>query len=370
MGKRFELYIIDLIKGRHSGVLPSILRFFLLIFSLIYQTVITFRNWAFDQGWLGRYYPPVPVVISIGNIVAGGTGKTPVTMMIAREFLNQCLVAILSRGYRSTVEHFCEPIILCSGKGPLHPPDYCGDEPYIIAENLPKTMVIVGKNRHKASNIAAKAGAQIILLDDGMQHRHVARDFEVIVMNAGDLFGQGYFLPRGFLRERISSLARADLIILNHIKDLDHYNDVKQKIAHLTKAPLIGMQMEIDEILDLEGKVIKGIHGMKVGICCGIANPDYFAETVQKLGANVIDKYIIPDHMNFETETLIKFSSSCQQRGCEMMLCTEKDKIKLSNSLKLALPIGWLRMKLEIVEGLSEWKIFIDKAKMELSSKL
>ena len=115
----------------------------------------------------------------------------------------------------------------------MHPASFCGDEPYMLAQNLPKAFVFVGKDRHKTSSMAAKAGAQLILLDDGMQHRRLARDFDLVVLDSYDPFGQGYFLPRGFLREGMQSLSRADLIILNHVYDHAKFLELRQQIGPL-----------------------------------------------------------------------------------------------------------------------------------------
>ena len=142
--------------------------------------------------------------------------------------------------------------------------------------------MIVGRDRKKASDIAAKFGAQILLLDDGMQHRRLARDYEVVVMDASDLFGQGYFLPRGFLRDNISSLKRADLIILNHAQPA-LFKEAKQKLQRRVAAPIIGVQVKVDSIqifknsssfrLSHPDGLIESVSEVKVGAFCAIARP-------------------------------------------------------------------------------------------------
>lgn len=342
----------------------------LRLLSWFYLLIISCRNWAFDHGCFKQYYAPVPVVISIGNIVVGGTGKTPVTLMIAQEFYKDFTIAILSRGYRSKAEHLTLPITLSQGNGPIHPASFCGDEPYLLAQNLPKAHVFVGKNRHLSSNLAAKAGAQLILLDDGMQHRHLARDFEVIVMDALDPFGQGYFLPRGFLRESISSLSRADLIVLNHVYEKEQFVSIKNEISKFTKAPLIGTKMEVVDVLDLQGQSVTGLQGKKVGIFCAIAHPDYFHRTVKKLGAETVDNKFIPDHLAFSSEELIQFCERCKASGADWILCTEKDFVKLDKASLRGLPIAWVKMRLAIVEGESHWNNFTEKAKQDLKRRM
>ncbi len=370
MLQHIELYFLDLIKGKRKGILPFFLKGILLILSWIYSFFVACRNWLFDHEWVRRYTPPVPVVISIGNIVAGGTGKTPVTLMVAKEFYNDVSLAILSRGYRSKSEKMAAPVILSRGQGPMHPASFCGDEPFMLAQNLPKAFVFVGKDRHKTSHMAAKAGVQLILLDDGMQHRRLARDFDVVVMDACDPFGQGYFLPRGFLRESLKSLGRADLIILNHVHNHESYRSACQKIARYTSAPVIATKIDVENILDFKGEPVAALAGRRVAIFCGIANPDYFGDTIQNLGAQIVSKHFVPDHKDFDPEALADFGKQSAELGAEFLVCTEKDRVKLVDSLELALPIAWVKTKLTFVEGKSSWDSFIQRAKADLARRL
>src|ERR1700730_11230284 len=133
MLKKIEINFLEVFMGHRKGVIPSFFSAFTCFISFIFQVLLACRNWAFDHGRLRRYYPPVPLVISIGNIVAGGTGKTPATLMIAQEFYSEFLIAILSRGYRSRAENLSAPLVLSKGHGPMHPASYCGDEPYLIS---------------------------------------------------------------------------------------------------------------------------------------------------------------------------------------------------------------------------------------------
>ncbi len=370
MFRNLELYLLEVIKGKRKGFVASFLKIFLRLFSWIFQFLVLCRNWAFDQGWLCKYYPPVPVVISIGNIVVGGTGKTPVTLKIATEFYQEFLLAILSRGYRSEAEHLSSPVVLCKGNGPLHSATYCGDEPYLLAQNLPKAFVVVGRDRHKASDLAAKAGVQLILLDDGMQHRCIARDFEVIVLDATNPFGHRHFLPHGLLRDSLNSLARAHLIILNHISNPETYHSLSQEIASYSRAPVVGTKMELVQVCDLQGNSIPSIQGKRVGIFCGIGNPEHFQQTVIENGGVILSHYFMPDHRSISLNDLKEFAQHCFELGAEMLLCTEKDRVKLETKIALPLPINWLQMGLIITEGEAYWKHFIEKAKTDLLKRI
>lgn len=365
--KHWELYFLRVIRGKDRGFLPSMLKNLLFIFSCPYRIAIALRNWAFDHGWVRSYYPPIPLVISIGNITAGGTGKTPVTLMMAQEFYKKIPLAVLSRGYRSKAEKFSSPILMSRGHGAIHPASFCGDEAYLIAQNLPEAIVIVGRDRRKASNIAAREGAQLVLLDDGMQYRKIARDLEVIVMDALDPFGQGHFLPRGLLREGKNSLSRADLIIINHAQDLENYEAIKQQISRWTSAPVVGVEMRVSSVQNLQGEKIESLQQKKVGIFCGIAHPDYFKATVQKQGAEITDEYFMPDHDMLDPEELVRFGKTCAGNGAEMLVCTEKDRVKITNSIQVKLPIAWIKSHLQIIDGLTHWESFISKGKGALN---
>lgn len=370
MERKLEKYFLDVITGRQKGFFAFLLKTVLRLLSWPYRLYVVCRNLIFDQGWVSRYFPPVHVVISIGNIVVGGTGKTPVTLMIAQEFYQEFRLAVLSRGYRSQAEKLPIPIVLCKGEGPMQSASFCGDEPFLIAQNLPKAYVVVGKNRHKASDIAARAGVDVILLDDGMQHRRLARDYEVVVMDTMDLFGQGYFLPRGLLREGVGSLSRANLIILNHVADNTSYEAMKKMVAKYSAAPVVGTKMEVVQVETFSGELIASLKGQKVGIFCGIAHPEYFRNTVIQEGAEIVDSAFAADHMSLDRKTLVHFAETCKAKGAQLLLCTEKDKVKILDIQGLALPLAFLRMKLKLLEGQSEWTYFMDGIKAGLRSRL
>jgi len=363
--KKFEVYLLRVMKNQERGFIPSLLKAFLTPLSWIFQAFAFFRNSAFDKGWFRRYHPPVPLVISIGNIVAGGTGKTPVTLMLAKEFYGKLPIAILSRGYRSKAEKLPQPTWLSKGEGPIRPASFCGDEPFLLAQYLPKALVIVGKNRLQASIMAAKEGAKLIFLEDGMQHRKIARDLEIVVMDARDLFGQNRFLPRGFLRDSANSLKRAHLIILNNTDSLECYHEKKELITKYSSALVVGAKMQVSGIFDFKGSHIDSLKGKKIGLFCGIARPEYFENTLLEEGAVITAKHIIPDHCEFEQQTLDKFSINCQKLGADLLVCTEKDRVRFSTLPALSLPAAWLQMQLTVIYGAEEWSHFIEKTKRE-----
>ncbi len=364
-----ERTYLRVIQGKSHGLAAWFLKLSLHPLSWIYRIVVFARNKAYDCGFFKSYAPNVPAVVSVGNIVAGGTGKTPVTILLAKNLLDRIPLAILSRGYRSHAEHLKTPLRLCDGNGPEYPVSLCGDEPYLIAENLPSARIFVGRDRKQAADMAANQGAKLVILDDGMQHRQVSRDFDIVVLNANDPFGQGYLLPRGLLREEVSSLKRASLVILNHVEDSDQYTSIAERIAQYTSAPVIGTEVNIESLETIDGEQVESLEGKKIGMFCGIGAPDNFERTLLKSGAIIVDKLILSDHKRADKQSLLEFSEHCQSLEAEYIVCTEKDKVKLINDTPhLPVPIVWTKIELEVKEGLQHWKDFIKKTVIRAKS--
>lgn len=368
MLKKWEVYFIEVIRGRKKGFLPEIIKIILKPFSLFYSFGLKIRKFLYKQGLIKTYRPSGSILISIGNIVAGGAGKTPLTLLIAQEFYHKTKIAILSRGYRSLAEKSEEPICLSKGDGPLRSALYCGDEPCLLVENLPKAIAFVGKNRSKSAQMASEKGAKLILIDDGMQHHKLERDFEVVILDSHDPFGQGHLLPRGMLRDEPESLSKADLIVLNHVDSSTTYQSIKDQVHAYSQAPVVGTKLKVERIVSFEGKAIGPIKGKKVGLFCSIAHPEYFEKTVAELGAQIIDRHIIPDHRSFDMSEMTQFAARCAENGAELLVCTEKDKVKLVGNLTGSLPVAWVKIKLEIIEDQENWEKFIAKVNQALNT--
>lgn len=371
MFNRWERIYIEIVTGKRNGFAAVCARKFLYLLSCFYKLATTIRNYAYDSGWLRCYFAPVPVVVSVGNIVAGGTGKTPVVMKIIRDFNRPVHKAILTRGYRSPAERLPKPTVLSKGNGPEYPASYCGDEPYLLSLNLPQTQIYVGKYRQWSAVMAAKADAKLIVLDDGMQYRSLARDFDVVVVDAEDPLGQDYLLPRGFLRESLEGLARADLIILNHVYDHPQFLSAKHKLARYTIAPIIGMHPVPSTFKDLAGLAAPPMKGVKAGVFCGIAKPAHFLELLRKEGVEPVAELCCADHFLPPTLELQKFAEECEKKGATCLICTEKDRVKLAEvSSGFVLPIYWLPIDLVIIEGEEIWEQFLNQMREKIDRDL
>lgn len=311
--------------------------------SLCFRLVVKMRNWLYDVGIFKEIKANLPVV-SIGNVVVGGSGKTPFVYMLAKELAPQTKVAILSRGYGGKRKK--EPLLVSFGTGPLVSPKLAGDEPYLLADRLPGVIVVVGKSRLKAAEVAQKAGAELLILDDGMQHRKIARDFEIVVVG----HASKRFLPWGRLRDQPRRIESADLVVFNGAHEETKVLSVRVKRG--------------------EPKVIfpgeKPSKLKQVALFSGIGNPKSFVEVVEGLGLTISLSLTLRDHQKIEEKQLNCLITQAQRTGCDAVLCTEKDYVKIANS-KLNFPVGFVRADFEIADTQDEWAKFLNKIKQRLS---
>lgn len=330
---KMETYILDVMEGKRRG--KGLLR----ALSYLYQGGVALRNAAYDRGWIKAVDCGLPV-ISVGNIVAGGTGKTPFVKFLAEHLMNDFQVAILSRGYRSSNENTGRSLLVTTETPVLE----CGDEPYWLAKHLPRAQVWVGKNRAQSAKRAREAGAELLILDDGMQHRQLKRDFEIVLVNGDDPFGKGFFLPRGLLRDAPHRLKDAHLIVVRGQTD--------EQLSQWTKAPLVFTQT----------KTKTSLQGKKVAAFCAIANPHRFLKSVREAGGEIVATLLKPDHDVFSVQELEEFAERSQ---ADIVVCTEKDEVKLPVS---ELPVVALRSDLEITSHFGAWEEMLNTIKTRVKN--
>lgn len=338
-------YVTDVIEGKRNG---TFLKGALYAISGLFEAGVNLRNFAFDQSWLKEKKVEVPV-ISIGNIVAGGTGKTSLIQRLTKDLSSLGKVSILSRGYRSIIEKKGKSVTLLESSDTT--PEICGDEPYLLFKTLPEAILFVGKDRVFNARQAVYHNTDWILLDDGMQYRSLHRDVEIVMLHADDLYGKGFFLPRGYLRDSPKRLQNADAIIINHIKNKEHFYTLQEEVRHCSQVPIIGTRMIPKEVEMFDGDRLKDLKGKRVGVFCGLGNPHSFFATVEEMGGEIMDTWILPDHVGPKIKELKKFSERCMEGGCDLVLCSEKDRVKLPLDLECSLPIGTVKAELQVVMG-------------------
>lgn len=285
-------------------------------------------------------------VISVGNLNVGGSGKTPCVIALAERLSARGLkVAVLSRGYGRIVK---APRVLVDG-APNASADEVGDEPLLIARRCPQVSVLVGADRVALAREAeASHGAQVILLDDGMQHLRLARDLEVVVIDGSVGLGNGRLLPRGPLREPPSSLSRAQLFWLR---------GGPPKGLALPDRPRV-LAMDVASGLRIGGvrQGLAALSGARVWAFCGIARPGRFTRTLEGLGATVVASTGFGDHHRFTAHELAELERRARAAGLQLVT-TEKDAVRLPAGH----PAWVLELSVSLVDGEEALEAALDR---------
>jgi tetraacyldisaccharide 4'-kinase len=344
-------------SGETRGFGSGAVKFLLLFLSYLYYAA-SFLNRKYSRA--ARIERPV---ISVGNIVCGGTGKTPAVEYIASMLLERGLrPAVLSRGYMGKLS---STAVVSDGKNLLIGPDDGGDEPVMLAENLPGVPVLSGKNRYAAGCFAVREmGASCVVLDDGFQHYNLARDIDIVVIDSSRPFGNGHLLPRGELREKPASLRRADLLILTHVNFCDDLNRVKKAVAEACgNKPMVEtvhMPVGLKCLNNGERLPPGGLNGKKAVALSGIGRHSLFEKTVQGQGIAVLESLVFPDHYAYSRKDIESVCGSALRLGADCIVTTAKDAVRLrKHAAALRVKIYAVEIRLYPVGGEDEMrKIF------------
>ena len=371
--ERLEQFAIDVILERRHGIRASLLRGLLRILSLVYERLVQLRLYLYRKR-IFRERTLGCLVISIGNLTVGGTGKTPVVEKFARALqVGGRRVAILSRGYKSVPRHRPKkwlgiirrkdntpPRVVSDGKSLLLDSLTAGDEPYMLANNLKDVIVLVDPNRVKSGIYAIKdLKADTLLLDDGMQFLYLKHRLEIVLIDRQAPFGNEYLLPRGTLREPPRNLRRASYIFITKstgepndalIERIRKYNRTAE-IIECAHKPLHLQNVFTGEQLPLER-----LRGAFVGALSGIAQPDSFENGLRDLGAKIELSKRYADHHRYSEAELQSFINRSLRRDLEMVVTTEKDAVRFPRLLTPEVPIYFLRVEIEILSGHESWE--------------
>ena len=321
---------------RRSGA-PSVLSLEtgLLAISKVYGGVMCLRRQFYECGVLPSSALPCHV-ISIGNIVAGGTGKTPMTVFVARQLSDMGMrVAVVSRGYRGTME--VGGGIVSDGGTIYKGPDAAGDEPYLMARLLPGVPVLVGQNRHQSGNLAVERfDSQVIVLDDAFQHLCLQRDMDIVLLDSQSPLGNGHLLPRGVLREPPSALRRARAIVYTRSSrafastPMDHWSIMKPTFyaSHLqvTCLPKQGNDPFIRHFEDLS--ILEGKH---VTAFAGLADTAQFFDSLKRAGCKLDKTIAFDDHHTYSRADLDRIASTAKGGHADCLVTTLKDYVKFES---------------------------------------
>ena len=302
-------------------------------FSPLYGTLQRARVFLYRKGFL-KTERVESRVISIGNITAGGTGKTPAVMAIAQMAKGKGFkVAILTRGYRGKAKGI-RPV--SDGSKILLDCRDAGDEPYLMAKKLSGIPVIKGNDRCLSAKFAEERfGSDLFILDDGFQHLKLHRDINILLVDATDPFGNGHILPRGILREPLESMRRADIVVLTKTDLSKRNTEIMNKIKRYnTTAPIFVGNYRSLGLVDMKGNIIEvnRLKGKSLLIFSGLANHSSFRFILEREGAKVSGELIYPDHFDYSKKDIDEIVKKAGDMGTDMIVTTEKDIVKIPYS--------------------------------------
>ncbi len=381
--ERMERFLLRLIqrpgadKNHPFGI--RLFLFSLMQLSYVYRAVVQIRLFLYNRGIIRRF--PLGVqVISVGNVTVGGTGKTPVVEIFARELQKEGRrVAILSRGYRKKEdavltrmldkilfrENRRPPRIVSDGKRLLLDSEMSGDEPYMLASNLPDVVVIVDKDRVKGGRYAInRLGCDTLILDDGFQYQKLKHGIEVVLVDSTNPFGNENCLPRGILREPAKNISRADFVFITKSDGSGHY-ELRSRIKEMTPdADFIECchkSRYLRNVFTHEQKPLDVLKGMRVVSLSGIAVPQGFESSLESLGAILAERVRFADHHRYSQQEIIDVVNRARELSADAVLTTEKDAVRIPRLERCDVPIYYLRVDVEILSGADDFHQCIER---------
>lgn len=295
---------------------------------LAYASAVHIRNRLYDRPGASRR-TRIPV-LSVGNLTVGGTGKTPVVAWLALRLRKEGRTpAVVSRGYRGRAGK--GPLVVSVGRGPLVGPEWSGDEPFLIAQTLTGVLVVVGSDRIASAEAARRAGADVVLLDDGFQHRRMARDLDLVLLDATSPFGNYHLLPAGTLREPISALSRADAVMLTRSRHGESFGILEHIVARQRPGiPIFHAGHRATCFVDAHGRPVPPPR--RVVAFCGIGNPGRFFEDLDQLEVQTAARRAFRDHHVYSNRELRELRALAG-RADAALVTTEKDMVRIPRGL-------------------------------------
>jgi tetraacyldisaccharide 4'-kinase len=366
----------DVIHDRRSDMHRRILAPLLLLLTFPFAIAIFFRKLLYKCRVLRTKKLEGCVVISVGNLSIGGTGKTPMVEFLARKLLEHGRhVAILSRGYGGC--HSSRPMrksfprVVCDGYNILLPVEVAGDEAFMLAKRLKNVPIISHGNRVIAGQMAIDDfSCDTLILDDGFQYFQLQTQYSILLIDATNPFGNGHLLPRGILREPKRHMARASHIFLtkcsgnveeNLLATIRKYGKINMPIVEFSQKPL--------SLCSYDGKKsipLQFLHGKHIAAFSAIANAENFEKILKDLGVILCDSWRFVDHHPFSLRQLKEIGDRAKKNCAEMVICTEKDIVKIGNAWQDSLPLFFLPIEIYPIRG----KEFLENLLGEIGNNL
>lgn len=332
-------WIEHVILGEDKSPVSWLVRVFLWPLSIIYRTGLWIYLAIYSMGIRKRYRLPVPV-ISVGNLTFGGTGKTPAVQMLCRELCESGKrVVVLSRGHGGSAQ---EAEVVSDGEKVLLDSFVAGDEPVLLAKTLPGIPVVVGKDRRESGELACRNfKPDVIVLDDGLQYWQLHRDIDIIVLDARRPFGSGFVMPMGDLREPVSGLRRAKVLLLNHIHNLNEEekklleNRVSRyaagaRIFRCSPEPACFVEAETNQ-----RKTLDNVKNKRILAFCGIGQPSGFFDMLRELGADVVKSIVFSDHYRLTADDIKRLEEERDACSADALITTEKDLARFGSGIHI-----------------------------------
>jgi len=339
--------IRDILSGKRRGFRARLVRLLLFPMSHIWRSAVAMRNRLYD--WkLRRVHQVDCRVISVGNLTTGGTGKTPLVETLARMLhADGVNVVVVSRGYGRK-----------RGRK--------SDEQLLLGENLAEIPHVTDPDRVAAAREAIrKHNAEVVIMDDGFQHRRLRRDLDIVTIDATNPFGYGHILPRGLLREPPKSLRRADVAVITRSKLVPPQEPPRLEATLREIAPALLVVHAEEEVLGLrkpDGTMLpaKNVREKHVVAFCGIGNPEGFLLTLTNLGARVDAFFAFSDHHRYRKRDLDAVNAEAHIENADMILTTQKDAVKIDAGFHWQQELLVVRIGCRITRGQDVLKERID----------
>jgi tetraacyldisaccharide 4'-kinase len=320
-----------------------------------YGLLVQLRLWCFRHGWLSSSRLPCPV-ISVGNLTVGGTGKTPIVILLT-EWLKAKgqRVAILSRGYKRTSAD--RHLLVSDGEKVLVGPSAAGDEPFLMARRCPQVIVAVGGDRAALGRwVLEQFPVDCMILDDGFQHRALHRDVDLVLLDAMDATGIDAMLPAGRLREPLSGLKRATAVLITRAEIQEGVEALRSRLQaiDLPLEECLEVTFKPESLLSVqveEKRPLEWCRGKKVWLVSGIGNSESFRRSAALLGVDIRGETVFRDHHQYRADDVGEIRTMAQAAGADIVLTTEKDAAKLPPFLLPVDPWWALRLQPEVVRG-------------------
>lgn len=316
---------------RRRSPIDMPLRLVLRVLSLLFGWITFWRTFLYDHGILRSRQVPCRVVC-IGNITAGGTGKTPLVILTAELLRDRGVhVAVVSRGHGRSSNG---ALVVSDGVSILTQPDQSGDEAHIIADALTGVPVVVGRDRYQAAMLAyERFNPEVILLDDGFQHRKLFRDVDILTMDASNPIGSEFLLPRGLLRESPYGVRRAKAVVITRLRAHDDRERIERQIRYYDRSiPVFWSRVVADGLREPgSGKEdgLAEISGMTVAALSNVANPASFYDLIEADYGRIVYRRAMPDHHRYTAGELQAIALEAAQTEARYLIMTAKDERNL-----------------------------------------